>query len=119
LEKSVLERIVEWNLERNLIKTPEDFDLYKDMSFITEELLEASTSLKSEEAREKAEALVHIIKEPGYTPTPEQIVDAFCDMIVFAAGSIRKLGYNPDIAMDEVIKVINSRTGTMINGKFT
>jgi hypothetical protein len=40
-------------------------------------------------------------------------------MIVFAAGSIRKLGYNPDIAMDEVIKVINSRTGTMINGKFT
>ncbi len=117
--KTVLERIVDWNEERGLIKRVEDFDLAKDMSFITEELLEASTSLKSEEARVKAEAFVTLMTDPNHVSTPEQIADAFCDIIVFATGSIRKIGYNPDIAMEEVLKEINSRTGKMINGKFT
>jgi len=115
---SILMDIVQWNEERNLIKTPEDFNLGIDMSFITEELLEASTNLKSEDAREKALALSTLIMDKNVNPTPEQIVDAFCDIIVFATGTIRKVGYNPDIAMNEVLKEINSRTGTLIDGKY-
>ena len=115
---SILNDIVEWNKERNLIKTPEDFNLVIDISFITEELLEASTSMKSEEARKKALALATIIVDEKTNPTPEQIVDAFCDIIVFATGSIRKVGYNPEIAMEEVLKEINSRTGKIIDNKY-
>jgi hypothetical protein len=41
------------------------------------------------------------------------------DIIVFATGAIRKIGYDPDIAMDEVLKEIESRVGSVIDGKFT
>jgi len=36
-------------------------------------------------------------------------VDALCDIIVVAAGSLLKLGYDPTIAMDETCKEILSR----------
>jgi NTP pyrophosphatase (non-canonical NTP hydrolase) len=117
-EKTALGKIVEWNESRGLIKTPQEFDLVTDMSFITEELLEASTGLKSEEAREKAKALAILINDKNHESTPEQMVDAFCDIIVFAVGSVRKLGYNPDIAMAEVQREIDSRVGEIKDGKF-
>lgn len=52
-------------------------------------------------------------------PTRHEQVDAFADVIVFAVGAIAKLGYNPESVLEEVSKEINSRTGTIIDGKFT
>jgi len=117
-KKSIFKEIEKWNEERNLIKTPKDFDVYNDMSFIIEELYEMVTPLKSKEARVKALALMEVIKRDDYKPTEEQIIDALGDVIVFATGSIRKQGYDTDIVMEEVLKEINSRTGNLIDGKF-
>jgi len=44
--------------------------------------------------------------------------DAYCDVIVFAIGALLKLGYDPEKALAETAKEINSRQGEMINGKF-
>ena len=38
-------------------------------------------------------------------------IDALCDIIVFAVNAMRVRGYDPNIAMDETLKEINSRTG--------
>ena len=45
-------------------------------------------------------------------------VDAYADVIVFAIGAILKLGFDPIKVLLEVGKEINSREGTMVNGKF-
>jgi len=135
------EKIIAWNEERGLIKTPEELDIANDMSYIVEEVIEALTNMKSGDARPVAKTIVSaikngnakivadIIEEQGLnetvdggdeviTPTPEQIVDACCDIKVFSTGTIRKAGYNPDIAMKEVQREIDSRVGSVIEGKF-
>lgn len=38
-------------------------------------------------------------------------IDALCDMIVFAVNAMKIKGYDPNVAMDETLKEINSRTG--------
>jgi predicted HAD superfamily Cof-like phosphohydrolase len=48
----------------------------------------------------------------------EDMVDAYADIIVFAVGSIMKLGYDPKLVLKEVGKEINSRVGSIKNGKF-
>jgi len=46
-------------------------------------------------------------------------VDALCDIIVVATGSLLKLGYDPTIAMEQTCKEILSRKGSIdANGKF-
>ena len=47
-------------------------------------------------------------------------VDALCDIIVVATGALYKLGYDADKAMDETIKEICTRIGTVNpnTGKF-
>jgi predicted HAD superfamily Cof-like phosphohydrolase len=52
------------------------------------------------------------------TPSVEDRVDAHADQIVFNIGAILKLGYDPEIVLQEVAKEINSRKGEMSNGKF-
>jgi len=47
-----------------------------------------------------------------------EIVDAYGDIITFAVGAIMKLGYDPKLVLKEVSKEINSRTGSIQNGKF-
>ena len=47
----------------------------------------------------------------------DDIVDAYGDIIVFALGAIMKLGYDPKLVLKEVSKEINSRTGSIVNGK--
>jgi hypothetical protein len=51
-------------------------------------------------------------------PTEHDIVDGICDEIVFAIGKLMKLGYDPELALQETAKEINSRTGSIENGKF-
>ena len=44
--------------------------------------------------------------------------DAYADVIVFAVGALLKLGFRPEAVLLEVGKEINSREGSMVNGKF-
>ena len=52
-----------------------------------------------------------------YVPSEDR-VDAYCDVITFCVGAVMKLGYNPIISIDECGKEINSRIGSMVDGKF-
>ncbi len=47
-------------------------------------------------------------------------IDALCDIIVVATGSILKLGYDPYRAMDETLNEIEDRTGAInpVTGKW-
>lgn len=111
----ILTKIVEWNKERGLIER--GFNHKKEASFIIEELLESTGNYDSLSAQENVDTYTNEI----ITDTPENteiLVDAWADIIVFATGAIAKLGYDPKAVMDEVYKEINSRTGTLIDGKF-
>lgn len=119
MSKTENQRIQEWNEERQLIKTPDDVDLMKEISFIIEECIEMVTDMNSEQAREYAEEISgEIMKMRSREIKPEQVVDAACDIKVFSAGLIRKMGYDPDKSMGEVLQEIESRTGSIQNGKF-
>lgn len=84
--KTILEQINDWANERGLLNI--DWDKSAHGSFIAEEL--------SEFLRAKSE---------------NEEIDALCDIIVFATNAMRIRGYNPNIAMDETLKEISSRTG--------
>lgn len=116
---TIFSRIVKWNEERLLIKTPEEVNIERESAFIVEELLEMNTDLMSDEANVKALDLVknEIVKD-WFKPTDEQVIDAAWDIIVFATGLIRKLWYNPDLVMEEVLKEIESRKWEIIWWKF-
>ncbi|MCA9352874.1 hypothetical protein KC901_01700 [Patescibacteria group bacterium] len=111
----MFQKIVKWNEERGLIA--KGFHHTKEASFIIEELLESTGNYDSDSARNKAtyyaEEILHNTQADA-----EKIVDALGDIIVFATGAIRKIGYDPSKVMDEVFKEINSRTGKMVDGKF-
>ncbi len=113
---SILKRIVDWNNERGLIE--KGFNHKVEMAHIIEELMESTGKENSLSARELAEQKAEEILNGEENQNKEEIVDAFADIIVFATGAIAKLGYDPEIVMDEVLKEIESRTGKMIDGKF-
>jgi len=115
---TIFSRILKWNNDRMLIKTPKDLNLKNESSFILEELLEMNTDLKSDKANEEARKMVSQIVSDDYKSESEQIVDAAGDIIVFATWIIAKAGYNPDIVMEEVLKEIESRKWTIIEWKF-
>jgi len=112
---NAFENIVKWNEERGLIAN--GFNHEKETSFIIEELLESTGEYDSVTARERAgEYAKEIVGNSS--PTDEEVVDAFADIIVFATGAIAKKGYEPSKVMEEVCKEINSRTGKLEGGKF-
>ena len=86
MSKSLLSKINEWAAERGLLNI--EWDKSAHASFIAEEL---SEFLRAKNSNEE--------------------IDALCDIIVFAVNAIRIKGYDPNIAMDETLKEINSRTG--------
>ena len=111
----MFQKIVEWNRERGILDL--EFNHVKETSFIVEELLESSGHYDSVTARDKAtEIATDVVGVPN--ASPEQIVDAWADIVVFAAGGMAKLGFDPSKVMAEVYKEINSRTGKMVDGKF-
>lgn len=79
-------KINDWADERGLLNI--EWDKSAHASFLAEEL---SEFLRAKE--DNAE------------------IDALCDIIVFATNAIRIRGYDPNVAMDETLKEINSRTG--------
>lgn len=117
MERDFFQKIVDWGNERGLIGRP--FDYNNEVSFIVEELLESTGSYDSDSAREKSKKIANeILNSASENPDAETIVDAFGDIIVYATGTMAKLGYDPTKVMNEIHKEINSRTGKLIDGKF-
>lgn len=56
---------------------------------------------------EELQEFVHAFVEDN----EEEVVDSLCDIIVLAVGALHKLGYNPEIALEETVKEIMSRKG--------
>lgn len=121
------EELIRFNEERLLDK--QEFDLKVESTNILEELLEAhgvqddADRTYSKEVYKELILLVDKVKKHdrySYKETTEDdIIDAFADINVFSFGAISKQEVNPIIVMDEVAKEINSRTGMIIDGKFT
>lgn len=82
----MLNEIVEWNKERNI---PQLCNPMAEMGHLLEEMTEFARA-----------------------GSPEGAIDALCDIIVFATGTIWKLGYDPEKCMQEVLKEINDRGGS-------
>jgi predicted HAD superfamily Cof-like phosphohydrolase len=107
-------RIKQWNEDRGLLAR--GFDLRKESSFILEELIEMLYDIPSIEANEIALDIIDDM--PIVHNSVNDKVDAFCDIIVFATGALYKLGIDADKAMDENLKEIEDRTGSIVEGKF-
>lgn len=88
--------IVKWNKSRNLTM----YDATNEDNMIAEELEELSLARSNNNVNE--------------------MVDAYCDLIVLATGAIHKLGYDPTNAMAETLLEINSRKGAVdkLTGKW-
>jgi hypothetical protein len=135
------QKIVKWNEDRGLIKTPQDVIIENEMSYVLEEVIESMTAMLSKEARPYARLICKAIRNGNVKtvgalieenelqhaqdggdeiiePTRKQIADACCDIKVFATGTIRKVAFDPDIAMHEVQTEIDSRAGSILDGKF-
>jgi hypothetical protein len=81
-----LDKIVNWNISRNL----SGFNIDTEVFMLEQEL---------QELREAT--------------TIDEQIDALCDLIVLATGGIHKLNYKPNQAMEETIKEISSRQGSI------
>jgi hypothetical protein len=79
-------KINDWAKERGLLDI--GWDKSAHASFLAEEL---SEFLRAKQNNEE--------------------IDALCDIVVFAVNAMRLLGYDPNVAMDETLKEISSRTG--------
>lgn len=117
-----IEAIIEYQVIRGMDRQP--FDVVNENTNIVEELLEAQGYDIPKEERPMLKrrwfsfAAATEAKNKVAVMTAAMIVDAYCDVIVFAIGAILKLGYDPVKALEECAKEINSRTGTIIDGKF-
>ena len=109
----IINRVENWNKVRGLDLLP--FNRTSETKMLLEELLE----LNGIENSGMLDSLVAQITAGPPVPEDEK-VDALCDIIVVAIGSLIKLGYDPTLAMDETIKEIDSRTGALdkTSGKF-
>lgn len=101
--------------DRNLDK--QEFNYKVMMLNFLEELVE-TTGLESSDARKVAEEIFQKYFENKLIVDKELLLDAITDIRVFAIDSTLKLGYNPECALLEVAKEINSRTGKIVDGKF-
>lgn len=127
--EKVLENMIRFQTDRQLHLSK--FNLEIASKNILEELMEAhgivDDCYESKEIRkdELYRGLISLINEAKMftpekfeEPTEEVIIDSFCDIVEFAIGEPIKLGYDIVECLDEMQKEINSRTGSIINGKF-
>lgn len=84
-----LQSIVKFNEERNLTQ----FTLETELKMLLEEVTEFVEAAQINDLNE--------------------MIDALCDVIVVATGSIYKLGYDPTLALRETTKEILSRQGSI------
>ena len=119
---NALNEITRFQTDRELDQ--KEFDWNAEATNIIEELLEAVGINDRNIAMLVVGDMQLRIRErvqAGLVIAPSKIeqVDAFADVIVFACGALTKLGYDPEKTLVEVGKEINSREGSMVNGKFT
>jgi len=116
-----ISEIVRYQTDRKLDRNK--YDAINEHGNIVEELLESVGLDVPKENRPKLkekwvvfvdETLEENIARAG----EDDNIDAYCDVIVFAIGAIMKLGYDPEKALLEAGKEINSREGVMVDGKF-
>jgi hypothetical protein len=120
-----MEELIRFQTDRALDK--KSFEIDNEVANIFEELLEAHGLDVSKENRpmlkDAMNTFIDTLLDDGIatsssTPSNFDQVDAFADVIVFATGAILKLGHNPITAIAECGKEINSRVGSMVDGKF-
>ncbi len=120
--KNAVTEITRFQTDRDL--HTKEFDTVNENANIAEEMLEAHGYDVDKADRPKLKmdwraffgSLKYTKKVKNLTKA--MIVDAYCDIVVFAIGAILKLGYDPEKALLEVAKEINSREGSMVDGKF-
>ncbi len=117
-----MKELIKFQTDRGLDK--KEFDALNETANIIEELLESIGLNVAKEDRpqlkDKIEEFFTILSlsgivtndNPSSYPSNFDQVDAYCDIITFATGALLKLGHNPEIAIDECGKEINSREGT-------
>lgn len=93
-------RIERFNIERGLLDGDNPFNFQTEYDMLAEELLE--------------------FKEAYESGDMGGMVDALNDIKVVATGTMCKLGFDPDRAMDETLKEIEDRTGIInpVTGKW-
>lgn len=121
-----MKELVRFQTDRYLDTKP--FELQNEVANIFEELLEAGglDVAKADRPALKAELQLFIDGLMSKNIATNAVidvdafyrVDAFADIITFAAGALLKLGHDPLIAIEECGKEINSRVGEMLDGKF-
>ena len=121
-----MQELIRFQTDRDLDKKP--FELQNEVASVFEELLEAGGLDVSKADRPalkiELKRFIDHLQEKGIATCPHDVVgshdqvDAFTDIIVFAIGAILKLGHNPIVAIEECGKEVNSRVGSMVDGKF-
>lgn len=121
-----MKELIRFQTDRGLDNKP--FDLQNEVANIFEELLEAGgldvAKANRPQLKEKLREFIKSLMDSGIATSQHDVVsnfdqvDAFADIITFATGAILKLGHNPWIAIEECGKEINSRVGSMVDGKF-
>lgn len=100
----ILKQIVQWNVERGLDTKPHTRKGANRM--LLEELMEFN-GIEDDMLLDAMTAQLTM----GPPISEDEKVDALCDVIVIATGELLKLGYDPQLAMAETLREINSRTG--------
>ena len=122
---TAINEIVRFQTDRELDK--KKYDPINEHVNIVEELFESvGGDLPKESRGAFRDAWIDVTDYTGelgeivdYAGTSKDMeVDAYCDVIVFAIGALLKLGYDPEKALTETAKEINSRKGEMVDGKF-
>ena len=112
-------KIYQWNMGRGLIE--KGFNETTEFNLLKEELFEfVGVEVKINWFTKILYKLLNTQRKFVANHGTHDQVDALCDIIVVATGSIYKLGYDADKALDETIKEINSRIGSINpkTGKF-
>jgi len=100
----ILKRIENWNKERGLNLQPHSRSAGTRM--LVEELMEYN-GLTDDNILETITVELTL----GTAVNEDEKVDALCDLIVVATGELLKLGYDPNLAMEQTLLEIESRTG--------
>ena len=102
-----IEQVKEWQSSRKLDKMPYSFK--NETINILEEISESDGDYRH--PRDNAESIYDEYYFDGERSTPEEKVDAYFDICVYAIGAMMKLGFDPVKVFDEGLREINDRTG--------
>ena len=107
----MINRMKKWQTDRNLHKHQYNPEI--EAKFIIEELLE-SFNVKGDLGKKLSKRYAEFLKLEGadeVQPDDTELVDCYFDIIIFSIGAILKLGFEPELVIEEGLKEIESRTG--------